>query len=355
MPPLAVVNTSAMGAAINDLLRDRQVSLEDADVIVVAARDDLEHQRAAVRDVEASVRPEAIIAVHTSAVPLRAIAFGALHPERIVGMRFIAPVYRTRLLEVVQHERAAESAVTTAAGLGTRLDKSVIVVNDGPGFFVSRVLGLMLNEAALLVEEGARVESVDRAMTRFGFAAGPLRLLDEIGLDVAQRLAEPLAVDQAFRDRMPRAAVIADLVAAEWLGRKSRRGFYLWRGRSTLDRVLRKPRRVPNPAVYRGRPRTDIDETTVRTRLGLLFANECIRCLDDGVLGSSADGDLGAVLGAGFPPFLGGPFHYADSLGLQVLVDELNSLADHHGRRFAPADLLVQYAREGRTFFGEAH
>ena len=355
VPRLAVVSGSAMGAAISELVRSGQVALADADVVVVAARDDLEHLRAAVRDVEAFARPDAVIGVHTSSIPLKEIASNASRPERIVGTRFIAPVQRTRLLELVQHERASESAVAVAAGLGSVLDKTVIVVGDGPGFFTSRVLGLMLNEAALLVEEGARVEAVDRAMTQFGFAAGPLRLLDEVGLDVAQRLAEQLALHpgQAFGDRVPRSRVIADLVAAGCIGRRSGAGFYLWRGTSRLDRLLRRPRRVPNPGVYRHAHPREVDEVTVQTRLALLFVNECVRCLEDGVLRSSVDGDLGAVLGLGFPPFLGGPFHYADSLGLRPLVDQLNVLTDQHGARFAPAGLLVERARDDRAFFAE--
>lgn len=349
---LAVVGESAMGTAIHGLLRGNQVALADADLVVVAARDDLEHQRAAVREVETSVRPEAVIAVHTSALPVKDISYGADHPERIVGTRFIAPVQRTRLLEVVQPERAAESAGAVAAGLGAMLDKTVIVVSDGPGFFTSRVLGLMLNEAALLIDEGAHVESVDRVMTRFGFPIGPLRLLDQIGLEVIQRIAEPL--EKTFGERMPRPRVIAKLVAAGCVGRASGAGFYVWRGTSPLDRVWRRPRRVANPAVHPVRPPAGMDQAAIQDRLALLFVNECIRCLEDGVLRSPSDGDLGAVLGIGFPPFLGGPFHYADSLGLHVLIDKLSDLAEQHGTRFVPADLLLERAHEGRMFFEDS-
>jgi 3-hydroxyacyl-CoA dehydrogenase/enoyl-CoA hydratase/3-hydroxybutyryl-CoA epimerase len=346
---IAVIGRSAMGAAISELLRERQVALADADLIAVAVRDDLEYQRAAVREVEALVRPDATIGVHTSSIPLNEIASAASRPERIVGTRFIAPVQRTRLLELVQPKRAAESAVAVAVGLGTLLDKTIIVVSDGPGFFTSRVLGLMLNEAVLLVDEGARVDEVDRAMRQFGFAVGPLRLLDEIGLEVLQRIAEPL--EKAFGERMPRPRAIAELIAAGCVGRSSGAGFYLWRGTSPLDRVWRSPRRVANPAVHQVRPPAGMDQATIQDRLALRLVNECIRCLEDGVLRSPADGDVGAVLGIGFPPFLGGPFHYADSLGLQVVVDKLSGLAEQHGTRFIPADLLVERAREGRTFF----
>ena len=199
----AVIGRSAIGAAINEVLLKHRVQPADADLIVVAVADDVEHQRAAVREIESLVRPDATIAVHTSSTPLKEMALAASRPERIVGTRFIAPVQQTRLLEVVQHERVAESALAVAAGLGTLLDKTVIVVADRPGFFISRVLGLMLNEAALMVDEGARVADIDRAMRQFGFAVGPLRLLDEVGLEVIQRIAEPL--EKAFGERMPTA------------------------------------------------------------------------------------------------------------------------------------------------------
>jgi len=205
----------------------------------------------------------------------------------------------------------------------------------------------MLNEP--VVDEGARVDEVDRAMREFGFAVGPLRLLDEIGLEVTQRIAEPL--EKAFGERMPRLRAIAELIAAGCVGRTSRAGFYLWRGASRLDRVWRRPRRVANPAVHQVRPPAGMDQATIHDRLALRLVNECIRCLEDGVLRSPADGNVGAVLGIGFPPFLSGPFHYADSLGLQVVVDKLSGLADQHGARFIPADLLLERAREGRTFF----
>jgi len=345
----AVIGRSAMGVAINEFVGDRQVTPANAELIVVAVRDDLEHQRAAVREVEALVPPDAAIGVHTSSIPLKEIASAASRPERIVGTRFIAPVRRTRLVELVQPERAAESAVAVAAGLGTILDKTVIVVGDGPGFFTSRVLGLMLNEAALLVDEGTRVDVVDRAMREFGFAVGPLRLLDEVGLEIIQRIAEPLTL--AFGDRMPRPHVIDELVAAGCVGRTSHAGFYLWLGTSPLDRLRRRPRRVENPMIQRIRSAAGMDQATIQNRLALLFVNECVRCLEDGVLRSPADGDLGATLGTGFPPFLGGPFHYVDSLGLPVLIDKLSGLAEQHGTRFMPADLLLECARDGRTFF----
>jgi 3-hydroxyacyl-CoA dehydrogenase/enoyl-CoA hydratase/3-hydroxybutyryl-CoA epimerase len=266
-------------------------------------------------------------------------------------MRFFSPAERTPLLEVIRPAAAAEWAVATAVGLGARLGKTVIVVGDAPGFYASRVLAVMMNEAALLLGEGARLEEVDRAMTWFGFPVGPFLLYDEVGLEVA--LHEAQWVARAFGARIPPSSVVAQLVASGQTGRKSGAGFYLWSKPSPIRGILRRPSRVANPAVYQGVPRKKMDEQLTQSRLALLFVNESIRCLGEGVLRSPADGDLGAVLGLGFPAFRGGPFHYADSLGLEALALTLRSLAQEHGIRHEPAGPLVERARAGSRFFEE--
>jgi 3-hydroxyacyl-CoA dehydrogenase/enoyl-CoA hydratase/3-hydroxybutyryl-CoA epimerase len=237
------------------------------------------------------------------------------------------------------------------------MGKTVIVVADSPGFYTSRVLGVMMNEAAVMLTEGAHIEEVDSAMTAFGFPVGPFVLYDEVGLEVAQHAGE--SVERAFKDRVPRTDVVQQLVAAGHTGRKAKAGFYLWHT-SSIPRpiydLLKRPSRTVNPDVYRmagAKTQRTLGEQHIQDRLALLFVNEAIRCLDEGVLQSAVDGDLGAVLGLGFPPFRGGPFHYADSVGLSGLADKLSSLAQAHGRRYEPAPLLVQRAREGRTFFEE--
>jgi len=230
------------------------------------------------------------------------------------------------------------------------MGKTVIVVGDSPGFFTSRVLGAMLNEAALLVTEGARLQDVDRAITGFGFPVGPFVLYDEVGLEVARHVAQ--AVGSAFSERFPQTRLVSELVADGAMGRTSGRGFYLWpapaRRPPLVGRWLPKAKRTANPLVYGSVPRRNVTEQGVVDRLVLLFVNEAVRCLDEGVLASPTDGDLGAVLGLGFPPFRGGPFHYADSLGAE-LTTRLRALASRHGARYEPADSLAQ----SRRFFEE--
>jgi 3-hydroxyacyl-CoA dehydrogenase/enoyl-CoA hydratase/3-hydroxybutyryl-CoA epimerase len=316
--------------------------------------EDVEVKRKVVAELEKALTPEAVIASNTSAIPIADIAAGSARPDRIVGMHFFSPAERMPLLEVIRPDAASQEAVDAAVALGTKMGKTVIVVADRPGFYTTRVLGVMLNEAALLLGEGARMEDVDRAMTDFGFPVGPFVLYDEVGLEVAVHVGETVA--RAFGDRIPAANLVADLVAAGSTGRKSGRGFYVWPKTSSLPMVklVRQPKRLANPAVYaRSGERRTWQASEIQDRLALLFVNEAIRCLEEGVLRSATDGDLGAVLGLGFPPFRGGPFHYADALGLARLDGKLRQLAAQHGARYAPAELLVKRARDGRAFFEE--
>jgi 3-hydroxyacyl-CoA dehydrogenase/enoyl-CoA hydratase/3-hydroxybutyryl-CoA epimerase len=264
-------------------------------------------------------------------------------------MHFFSPAERMPLLEVIRPTAASEAAIKSAVGLGAQMRKTVIVVADSPGFYTSRVLGVMLNEAALLVKEGARLEDVDRALASFGFPVGPFVLVDEVGLEVARHVGETLGA--AFGDRASAARIFSDLVARGETGRKAGRGFYVWPAPSRLPRFMRgvvKPSRpTVNPFVYGETPRREIPQSELQDRLVLLLVNEAIRCLDEGVLESPTDGDLGAVLGLGFPPFGGGPFHYADAQGPAALTARLRDLAQQHGQRYAPAQSLL----EGRCFF----
>src|SRR5581483_10004249 len=141
-------------------------------------------------EIEAVVRPDAVIASNTSALPIAQIATGAKHPERVVGMHFFSPVHRMNLVEVVRHAGADPAAVARVVAAGQALGKTVIVVRDGPGFYTTRAIGAMLGEATRLLGEGARIEDVDRAMTAFGWPIGPFALIDEVGLAVARHAGE---------------------------------------------------------------------------------------------------------------------------------------------------------------------
>ncbi len=307
-----------------------------AELVIEAVFEDIAVKRNVVKELEDVLREDAVIATNTSALPIADIARDALHPERIVGMHFFSPVHRMPLVEVVRPKKADPAALARVVAEAQAMGKTAIVVRDTPGFYTTRVLGFMLAEAMLLLEEGARIEDVDRAMVAFGWPIGPLALTDEIGLVVARHVGDTVAAARGITDGP---TAVSRLVDAGMQGKRGGRGFYSYDGK----------KRTPNADVYAliGRPVGAAwhGEETAR-RLTLLFVNEAARCLDEGVLRSPAEGDLGAVLGVGFPPFLGGPFRWADGQGAP-LRDDLRRLAERHGERFAPAASL----EEGRRFY----
>ncbi|HEU4411230.1 MAG TPA: fatty acid oxidation complex subunit alpha FadJ [Polyangiaceae bacterium] len=330
-----------------------------ADVVIEAVFEDLALKRRVLAEVEAVAAPDAVFASNTSSIPIAKIAEGARRPENVVGMHYFSPVHKMPLLEVVRAARSSPRAVATAVALGKRQGKTVIVVDDGVGFYTSRVLGPYLNEAAHLVAEGAPVEDVDRALVLWGWPVGPMALLDEVGLDVAAHFG-PLLV-QAFGERMAPPPAIARLVAGGREGRKSERGVYLYgeaaraaRGRTPFARGRGK---LVDPGLYallgvEPRPgAVPLEEMQMRCSLQLV--NEAARCLGEGVVRGPRDGDVGAVFGLGFPPFRGGPFRYVDGVGADEIVRRVRAYEDRFGPRWAPAPLLVELAGRGAKFYPE--
>jgi 3-hydroxyacyl-CoA dehydrogenase/enoyl-CoA hydratase/3-hydroxybutyryl-CoA epimerase len=259
-------------------------------------------------------------------------------------MHFFSPVHKMPLLEVIVTPATDPQVVVTAVAVGKALGKTVIVVNDGPGFFVNRILGPYINEAGILLDQGARIEAVDAAMVQFGFPVGPITLVDEVGLDVASKAGGILA--QAFGARLTPARSLTALAAAGRYGRKSRSGFYKYDSRGKKGEV--------DTTVYEMMPsgsvRAEVGAAEIQSRLMLAMLNETARCFEDGVLRSARDGDVGAVYGFGFPPFRGGPFRYMDQVGLSELVQQMEELNHRFPGRFEPADILVHMARNSLTW-----
>ncbi len=288
------------------------------------------------------MRPDAVLATNTSSLSVDELAAGLEHPERMVGMHFFNPVHRMPLVEVVRGAKTSDAALATAVALARRLGKTPVVVRDAPGFAVNRVLMPYLGEALRLIEEGFAVADVDAAMRDFGMPMGPLAVLDEVGLDVAARVAAVLAA--AFPGRMSPAPQLDALVKAGRLGRKSGAGFYRHRG----------GRRTPDPEAPRligvsRRPRTQgVD--SLAERMTLAMVNEAARVLAEGVVADAGLLDLAMVTGIGFPPFRGGPLRHADAVGLAKVEARLMALRAAKGERFEPAPLVTELAAAGGTF-----
>jgi 3-hydroxyacyl-CoA dehydrogenase/enoyl-CoA hydratase/3-hydroxybutyryl-CoA epimerase len=313
-----------------------------ADLVIEAVFEDLEVKRRVLQETEGATGDECVFASNTSALPIGEIARGARRPSRVLGMHFFSPVHRMPLVEVAVTAETDAWAAATAVAFGRRLGKHVIVVRDGPGFYTTRALAPYLAEGCRLLEEGARIEDVDRALVAFGFPVGPLALLDEVGIDVAAKVARFL--HERFGPRLAPPPSMARLIEDSRLGRKNRRGFYRYDG----------DRKRPDETVYAllpaGGGRRDWDAREIQERLVFALLNEAAHCLQDGVLRSPRDGDVGAIFGLGFPPFLGGPFRYLDLLGPPFASEELERLRDRHGERYTPAALLAEMAAGGKSF-----
>jgi 3-hydroxyacyl-CoA dehydrogenase/enoyl-CoA hydratase/3-hydroxybutyryl-CoA epimerase len=258
-------------------------------------------------------------------------------------MHFFSPVHKMPLLEVIVTPQTDAGATAEAVGFGRLLGKHVIVVRDGPGFYTTRALSPYMNEAARVVEEGASIEDVDRALTGFGFPVGPITLLDEVGIDVGAKVAKVL--HHAFGERLAPPASMARVIEDGRQGRKNGRGFYLYEdGRKKgVDQSV-------YALVTGDAPRKAMEVREIRERLVFAFLNEAVLCLQEGILRSPRDGDVGAIFGLGFPPFLGGPFRYLDHLGARFALEVLERLRARHGPRFTPARLLEDMARSGKGF-----
>ena len=300
-----------------------------ADLVIEAVFEDLALKRRVLAEVEEAAGDRCVVASNTSSIPIGDLARGARRPGRILGMHFFSPVEKMPLLEIVVTSDTEAWATATAVAFGRRLGKHVIVVRDGPGFYTTRALSPYLSEAARLVEEGAAVEDVDGAMKRFGFPVGPLALMDEVGLDVGAKVSGVL--HKAFGERMRPPEGMATVIESGRLGRKGGRGFYAYDGaKKRVDESL-------YTLLPRGLPRAAFVEREIQERLVFAFLNEAARCFEEGILRSPRDGDVGAIFGLGFPPFLGGPFRYLDHLGPRFAAEVLDRLAARHGARFAPA------------------
>ena len=316
-----------------------------ADVVVEAVFEDLKLKQDTERAVEREA-PRALFASNTSSLPIGRIAEPASRPEAVVGMHFFSPVDKMPLLEVVRAPKTSAQAVATAVALGKRIGKTVIVVNDGVGFYTSRILAPYMNEASWLLVDGAAVEDIDAALVDFGFPVGPMQLLDEVGIDVGSKVAHIMA--DAFGERMKPPEGFERVAQDGRLGRKAKKGFYLYadgkeKGRKEVDRTVYDL--LPGGQKRSSPPREEIAERCV-----LQMVNEAAHCLGEKILRSPRDGDIGAVFGLGWPPFRGGPFRYVDSLGAARIVERLSAYHDRFGPRFAPAPMLAELARMGGKF-----
>ena len=313
------------------------------DMVIEAVVESLAIKRQVLAEFEGIAKPGAIFATNTSTIPITKIAAEAKRPEDVVGMHFFNPVDRMPLVEVIRGEKTSDVAMVTTAALARKLGKTVVYCNDGPGFVVNRILGPYMNESGFLLQEGNSIESLDKAMLDFGMPMGPMALLDEVGIDVAAKVAGILT--EAFGERMEKSTVVEKLYADGRHGKKNGKGLYHYKDGKRLgpDSSVYKVLGIssPHPA----------DPKAVVERMVLSMINEASLILDEKIVGSAGELDLAMIMGTGFPPFRGGLLRYADSLGVPYILARLDELSSRLGLRFRPNEPLKRLAARDGKFY----
>ncbi len=341
------------------------MELRDVQFIVEAASEKFEVKKEIFAELGMQAGPKTIVATNTSALPVGRLADTTVSPEHVIGLHFFNPVSRMKLVEVVIARQTSDETRERSLAFVRQVGKLPVIVHDSPGFLVNRVLFPYLLDAAELFESGAEPERIDNALVRWGMPMGPLRLIDEIGVDITIDIGNTLEKAYGRRDHV--ASVILWLRDGKMLGRKTGAGFYKYEGKTqTPNESLAQWRRAlhgepegaegPDPAAAgpdRHRdPRLRANEENLAHRLIFVMVNEAARCLEENVVDLPEDADYGMILGTGFAPFRGGPLRFAEHFGLKKIVDELERLAQSE-EKFSPCEILKKHARDGTKFYAD--
>lgn len=322
--------------------------MAQADLAIEAVFEDMALKHKVIQDLEQYLPAHAVIATNTSALSVAEIAKASKRPENVIGMHYFSPVPSMPLLEIIRHEGTSDATAAKAVDVGLRQGKTCIVVKDVPGFYVNRCLGPYIAETLSLVESGVKPEHLDSIVTKWGLPVGPITLADEVGLDVAAHVNHTLTSALGVRMAGGDAAVFDAMISKGFLGKKSGKGFY------TQPKSKKEKKAINAEAmeIVSKFQKTDLklsDEDTVN-RLVSRFVNEAILCVQDEIIASPSEGDIGAVFGIGFPPFIGGPFRFVDRVGSSKFNDMMLRFADAYGEQFTPAPLLQDMAKTNKKF-----
>ncbi len=312
------------------------------EVVVEAIVENMDIKKKVIAEISPNLNRNCILASNTSSLSITEMAKASKSPENFIGMHFFNPVHRMPLVEIIRGKRTSDSAVAAIYAFAKKLGKTPIVVKDGPGFLVNRLLMPYLNEAGFLLEEGVRVDMLDKAMTDFGMPMGPCLLLDEIGIDVAYKVGK--IFESAFGSRVQGSHAVEKLHQDQRLGKKGKLGFYIHAGKSAA--VDEKIYSLIQPEVAAALTPEEMVE-----RMTYTMVNEAAMCLSEGIVGSVDDIEIGMIFGTGFPPFRGGLMRYADSEGIDKIVMRLEEFSQRFGVRFRPCDYLIQMNKSGKKFY----
>jgi 3-hydroxyacyl-CoA dehydrogenase/enoyl-CoA hydratase/3-hydroxybutyryl-CoA epimerase len=296
-------------------------------------------------------------------LPISDLAAEVKNAERVIGLHFFNPVSRMKLVEVVVGTETSDGTIARALAFVRQIGKLPVTVRDSPGFLVNRVLFPYLLEAAELFENGTSAQEIDDSLLQWGMPMGPLRLIDEIGVDITVDIANTL--EKAYGKRDHTSKILREMQSAKLLGRKSGAGFYKYEGKSQranleVEKWRTKPSGHPerSEGSHEAGPREVLRsdrndrEADIANRLMFLMVNESARCLEEKIVASPEDADYGMIIGTGFPVWRGGPLRFAENVGIKNVVDEMESLA-RTNEKYVPCNLLREHAQKKTKFYAD--
>jgi 3-hydroxyacyl-CoA dehydrogenase / enoyl-CoA hydratase / 3-hydroxybutyryl-CoA epimerase len=322
------------------------MELRDVQFVIEAASEKMEIKKEIFRELAMQAGPKTIVATNTSALPISQLADATVSPEHVIGLHFFNPVSRMKLVEVVIAKQTSGNTRERTLAFARQIGKLPVIVRDNPGFLVNRVLFPYLLDAAELFESGLEADKIDNALLQWGMPMGPLRLIDEIGVDITIDIGNTLEKAYGRRDHV--SAVLLWLRDGQMLGRKTDAGFYKYDGKAqTPNDSLAQWRRALHGEPEGAEGPNDED---LAHRLIFLMVNEAARCVEEKVVDSPEDADYGMILGTGFAPSRGGPLRFAEHFGLSKVVDALERLAQSE-EKFSPCEILKKHAGDGTKFY----
>jgi 3-hydroxyacyl-CoA dehydrogenase/enoyl-CoA hydratase/3-hydroxybutyryl-CoA epimerase/3-hydroxyacyl-CoA dehydrogenase/enoyl-CoA hydratase/3-hydroxybutyryl-CoA epimerase/enoyl-CoA isomerase len=333
---------------VNGTLSD--IELCRSDIVIEAIIEQPQPKKHLFGRIEPLMRDDAILCSNTSTIPISLLADGLEHPERFCGLHFFNPVRQMPLVEVIRGKKTSDQTIATAVAYAKALGKSPIVMNDGPGFLVNRLLLPYMNEAALLLCEGAEIQAIDRAAKSFGMPMGPITLYDVVGIDVAVHAGRTMV--KAYPDRVVPAVILEKLVERGRIGQKVGKGFFDY----APAKGGKPPRGTDSTEVAaliaecRSSPQSKLKTEELTDRLFLPMLVEATRVLEDQLVRDVRDVDLALIYGVGFPPFRGGLFFWADQIGVAKIVEKLKQY-ESLGKRFEVTPMLERLAESGSKFY----
>lgn len=317
------------------------------DLVIEAVVENMDIKKKVFAETEKNVSRECLLTSNTSSLSVQEMSAALEFPERFAGLHFFNPVHLMPLVEIIIHDKIAPETIEALHKWVLRVKKTPVIVKDGPGFLVNRILMPYLNEAGYLLDEGVSVKDLDQAALNFGMPMGPARLLDEVGIDVAVKVAKVMY--DGLGERAHPSKFSGKLVEKNFLGKKNAKGFYLY---DEKGKVV-----GPNPDVEELLPKEKkkMSESELQMRLFLPMINEAAAILKDGIVTTASDVDMGLIFGIGFPPFRGGLLRYADSEGLDKIHNALVNFSNTVNKdRYAPSPYLSELVETKTTFYEKA-